>query len=41
MSLDAAKAFIKKMETDPAFRAKILAVGDAKERLKLINAESF
>ena len=41
MSLDAAKAFIKRMETDSTFKAKILAVGDTKERLKLINAEGF
>ena len=41
MSLEAAKAFIKRMETDPAFRAKVLAVGDGKERMKLINAEGF
>jgi len=41
MSLEKARACIEKMKTDDAFCAKVLAVTDLAERLKLINAEGF
>lgn len=41
MSLDAAKAFLERMDTDGTFKAKILATENVSERLKLINAAGF
>jgi predicted ribosomally synthesized peptide with nif11-like leader len=41
MSEQAAQAFIERMKTDEAFRAKTKAVEDTAEHLKLIKAEGF
>ena len=41
MSVEQAKAFIEKMNTDEAFRARVLAVEDVAARVELINAEGF
>jgi predicted ribosomally synthesized peptide with nif11-like leader len=41
MSLEQAKLFIERLKTDEAFRAKIMAVVDVAERLRLANAEGF
>ena len=41
MSVDQAKAFIEKMKSDEAFRARVMAVEDVTERMGLINAEGF
>ena len=41
MSHEAAQAFIEKMKSDEAFRARVMAEQDEAARLKLINAEGF
>jgi len=41
MSEDQAKAFVEKMKSDEAFRARVMAVEDVTERMGLINAEGF
>ena len=41
MSQEAAKAFIEKMKSDDAFRAKVMAEEDVEARLALIGAEGF
>ena len=41
MSKEAAQAFIEKMKSDEAFRAKVMAEDDVEARLALIGAEGF
>ena len=41
MSVDQAKAFVEKMKSDEAFRAKVMAEEDAEARMALIGAEGF
>ena len=41
MSQEQAKKFIERMKTDEAFKAKIMAVEDVAERIKLAKAEGF
>ena len=41
MSVDQAKAFIEKMKSDEAFRARVMAEEDVEARLALIGAEGF
>ena len=41
MSHEAAQAFIEKMKSDEAFRARGIVVEDVAGRLELINAEAF
>ena len=41
MSGDQAKAFIERMKSDEAFRAKVMAEEDVEARMALISAEGF
>ena len=41
MSEDQAKAFVEKMKSDEAFRARVMAEEDVETRLVLIGAEGF
>ena len=41
MSEDQAKAFVEKMKSDEAFRAKVMAEEDVEARMALIGAEGF
>ena len=41
MSEQAVKARVERMKTDEAFRARVLAVEDAKERPAFIRSEGF
>jgi len=41
MSEDQAKAFIEKMKSDDAFRARVMAEEDVEARMALIGAEGF
>jgi len=41
MSKEAAQAFIERMKSDEAFRAKVMAEEDVEARLALIHAEGF
>jgi len=41
MSEDQAKAFVEKMKSDEAFRAKVMAEEDVEARMALIVAEGF
>ena len=41
MSADQAKAFVEKMKSDEAFRARVMAEEDVEARLALIGAEGF
>ena len=41
MSAEQAKAFVEKMKSDEAFRAKVMAEKDAEARMALIVAEAF
>ena len=41
MSEDQARAFIERMKSDEAFRAKVMAEEDVEARLALIHAEGF
>jgi predicted ribosomally synthesized peptide with nif11-like leader len=41
MSEEAAQAFVERLETDGAFRVRILAVEDPGERLKLVRGEGY
>ncbi len=41
MSRKAARAFIARMQTDEAFRTRVLAAKDVVARQRLINAEGF
>ena len=41
MSEDQAKAFVEKMKSDEAFRAKVMAEEDVEARVALIHAEGF
>ena len=41
MSQEAARAFVEKMRSDEAFSAKVTAVEDEAERVRLVNAEGF
>ena len=41
MSEQAVEALVERMKTDEAFRARVLAVEDAKERLAFIRSEGF
>lgn len=41
MSHEATMSFLRKMKTDKAFRAKIMAVEDVIQRINLINSEGF
>jgi predicted ribosomally synthesized peptide with nif11-like leader len=41
VSADQAEAFVAKMKSDAAFRARVMAVEDVTERMGLINAEGF
>jgi predicted ribosomally synthesized peptide with nif11-like leader len=41
MSEDQAKAFVEKMKSDEAFRARVMAEEDAEARMALISAEGF
>ena len=41
MSVDQVKAFIEKMKSDEAFRARVMAEEDVEARLALIGAEGF
>ena len=41
MSVDQAKAFVEKMKSDEAFRAKVMAEEDVEARMALIGAEGF
>ncbi len=41
MSIESAKAFIERMKTDEAFKARVMAIADLDGRLKLAAAEGF
>jgi len=41
MSVDQAKAFVEKMKSDEAFRARVMAEEDVEGRMELIVAEGF
>ncbi len=41
MSLDQAKAFIAKMESDDAFRERVKSIGSVAERFEFIKSEGF
>jgi predicted ribosomally synthesized peptide with nif11-like leader len=41
MSEDQARAFVERMKSDEAFRAKVMAEEDVEARLALIHAEGF
>jgi predicted ribosomally synthesized peptide with nif11-like leader len=41
MSEEAARAFIEKMKSDEAFRARVMAEEDVEARMALIGAEGF
>jgi len=41
MSEEQAKAFVEKMRSDDAFRAKVMAEEDVEARMALIGAEGF
>jgi len=41
MSKEAAQAFVEKMKSDEAFRAKVMAEEDVEARMALIVAEGF
>ena len=41
MSVDQSKAFVEKMKSDKAFRARVMAEEDVEARLALITAEGF
>jgi predicted ribosomally synthesized peptide with nif11-like leader len=41
MSVDQAKAFVEKMKSDDAFRARVLAEDDMDARMALVRAEGF
>ena len=41
MSVDQAKAFVEKMKSDVAFRARVMAEADLEARMALIVAEGF
>jgi predicted ribosomally synthesized peptide with nif11-like leader len=41
MSAEQAKAFIEKMKSDEAFRARVMAAEDVDARMALITAEGF
>jgi len=41
MSVDQAKAFVEKMKSDEAFRARVLAEEDVAARMEIIGAAGF
>ena len=41
MSIESAKAYVKRMKTDKEFKKKVVACKNAKERMKLVKAEGF
>jgi predicted ribosomally synthesized peptide with nif11-like leader len=41
MSAEQAKAFVEKMKSDEAFRARVMAEEDVEARMALIGAEGF
>ena len=41
MSLNQARAYIEKMQSDETFRNRVMAIEDVAERFKLIKSEGF